>query len=182
MIQNPHDRKIRSVLAAFPVPNPLNVDSLFAVMRERYLRRHQRPLELRRGPSPLPGFQANALWVTRPADGSDFVWLDPSLQGSAAVHSLGHENGHIELGHTPLEIAATPMPAEPEPFDMLPDAFVGGCLLGRARSTEGSHDPAYKLVEDEAERYAFLLRRAADDQARESRHRDPLVGRLHHSL
>jgi hypothetical protein len=37
-------------------------------------------------------------------------------------------------------------------------------------------------IEDEAERFAFLLRRRAADKARDTRHHDPLVNRLHRSL
>ncbi|MET9776105.1 hypothetical protein ABZ023_17925 [Streptomyces sp. NPDC006367] len=179
MIQNPHDRKIRTALAAFPVPNPLTVDSLFEVMRQRYWR----PLELWRGPSPIPGLHANALWLTRPDADSDVVWLDPALTGAAGTHSLSHENGHIELGHTPLVLPApTPRPQPPQEYQFLSPAFLGGCLLGRARSHEGPQDPQHQQIEDEAERYAYLLRRAAAEQARETRHDDPLVGRLHHRL
>ncbi|MFG2408714.1 hypothetical protein ACGFR8_31105 [Streptomyces brevispora] len=178
MIHNHPDRKIRRALDAFPVPNPLTVESLFAVMRARY----QRPLELWRGASPIPGLHANALWLKRPNADSDVVWLDPALTGAAATHSLSHENGHIELGHTPLELPA-PRPAEPQqPFEFLSPAFLGGCLLGRARSQDTVQDPAYQQVESEAETYAFLLRRTAAEQARDSRHDDPLVDRLHHSL
>ncbi|MFD7501550.1 hypothetical protein [Streptomyces sp. NPDC059850] len=178
MIQRAHDRKIRQALAAFPVPNPLTVDTLFAVMRERY----QRPLELWRGPSPLPGLHANALWLTRPGAKSDVVWLDPALTGAAAIHSLSHENGHIELGHKPLELPASPQPAEPATYEFLSPDFLGGCLFGRTRAHEGPQDPAYQRIEDEAERYAFLIRRTAAEQARNTRHHDPLVERLHHSL
>ncbi|OVZ99508.1 hypothetical protein B9W64_37580 [Streptomyces sp. CS159] len=178
MIQHAHDRKIRTALAAFPVPNPLTVDSLFAVMRERY----PRPLELWRGPSPLPGLHANALWLTRPDADSDVVWLDPAQTGAAAVHSLSHENGHIELGHKPLEMPTEPRPAESETYELLHPDFLAGCLFGRARSHEGLQDPAYQRIEDEAERYAFTLRRFAAEQARDTRHHDPLVDRLHQSL
>lgn len=177
MIHNPPDRKIRRALDAFPVPNPLTVETLFAVMQDRY----PRPLELWRGASPIPGLHANALWLTRPDADSDMVWLDPALTGAAATHSLSHENGHIELGHTPLELPA-PRPAEPESYEFLSPAFLGGCLLGRARSRDSVQDPAYQRVENEAEKFAFLLRRTADEQARDSRHGDPLVDRLHHSL
>ncbi|MFJ4880103.1 hypothetical protein ACIP93_33515 [Streptomyces sp. NPDC088745] len=176
MIQPAHDRKIRTALAAFPVPNPLTVESLFAVMQERYWR----PLELWRGASPIPGLHANALWLTRPAAASDVVWLDPALTGAAAVHSLSHENGHIELGHQPLELPAEPQPAES--YDLLHPDFLAGCLFGRARSHDGLQDPAYQQIEDQAERFAFQLRRAAAEQARNTRHHDPLVDRLHHSL
>ncbi|MEU5748273.1 hypothetical protein ABZ804_22375 [Streptomyces sp. NPDC047726] len=188
MIQRAHDRKIRTTLAAFPVPNPLTVDSLFAVMQERYLR----PLELWRGPSPLPGLHANALWLTRPEADSDVIWLDPALTGAAATHSLSHENGHIELGHKPLSLPAEPstpstnrpdgLLEEAAPYEFLSPDFLGGCLLGRARSHDGPQSPAYQRIEDEAEQFAFLLRRTAADQARDTRHLDPLVDRLHHSL
>ncbi|MEU5978468.1 hypothetical protein [Streptomyces sp. NPDC047315] len=178
MIQHPHDRTVRAALADFPVPNPLTVESLFAVMRERYWR----PLELWRGPSPLPGLHANALWLTRPHADSDIVWLDPALTGAAATHSLSHENGHIELGHKTLELPAEPLPAEAAEYEFLSPDFLGGCLLGRARSHDGPHDPEYQQIEDAAERYAFALRRLAAQQARDTRHHDPLVDRLHHSL
>ncbi|MER6109272.1 hypothetical protein [Streptomyces hirsutus] len=177
MIQQAKDRKIRRLLADFPIPNPLTVETLFAVMSERY----RRPLRLWRGPSPLPGLHANALWLTRPDDDSDVIWLDPALTGAAAVHSLSHENGHIELGHRPLEVPAAHRPAPPE-YQFLSADFLGGCLLGRARSHEGPQDPEYQQVEDEAERYAFALRRRAAEQARDTRHHHPLVDRLHHSL
>ncbi|MET8717441.1 hypothetical protein ABZV52_30195 [Streptomyces sp. NPDC004735] len=188
MIQHVPDRRIRTALAAFPVPNPLTVESLFAVMQERY----GRPLELWRDASPLPGLHANALWLTRPGEDSDVVWLDPALTGAAATHSLSHENGHIELGHKPLALPAQPLspktnrPDGPlrssEPYEFLSADFLGGCLLGRARSHDGPQDPLYQQIEDEAERFAFLLRRTAADQARNSRHPDPLVDRLHQSL
>ncbi|WP_328491205.1 hypothetical protein [Streptomyces zaomyceticus] len=178
MIQHAHDRKIRTALAAFPVPNPLTVETLFDVMRERYWR----PLELWRGPSPIPGLHANALWLTRPDADSDVVWLDPALTGAAATHSLSHENGHIELGHRPLELPATPAEAEPESYDFLSPDFLGGCLFGRARSHDAPQDPEYQRVEDEAERFAFLLRRSAAQLAHDTRHNDPLVDRLHNSL
>lgn len=179
MIQkNAVDRKIRRTLEAFPVPNPLTVETLFAVMQERY----PRPLELWRGPSPITGLHANALWLTRPDAESDVVWLDPALTGAAAVHSLSHENGHIELGHQPFTLSAAAPAEEPEPFEFLSPAFLGGCLLGRARSHDVQPDPEYQAVEDQAERFAFALRRTAADQARDTRHGDPLVDRLHHSL
>lgn len=178
MIQNAANNKIRRALEAFPVPNPLTVETLFAVMQERYWR----PLELWRGPSPITGLHANALWLTRPDADSDVVWLDPALTGAAAVHSLAHENGHIELGHEPLTLPAAAPVAEPEPYEFLSPAFLGGCLLGRARSQDTPQDPAYQAVEDAAEAFAFALRRTAAELARDTRHRDPLVDRLHHSL
>lgn len=183
MIQHAHDRKIRQTLAALAVPNPLTVDSLFAVMRERYQVMYSRALELWRGPSPFPGLHANALWLTRPDADSDVVWLDPALTGAAAIHSLGHEFGHQAMRHKPLVLPAAPQPAEPETYEFLSPDFLGGCLFGRARSHDGSQDPEYIRVEDEAERFAFILRRAAADQARDTRHNhDPLVERLHRSL
>ncbi|MFB8120610.1 hypothetical protein ACFQ6U_13480 [Streptomyces sp. NPDC056465] len=188
MIQRAHDRKIRTALAAFPVPNPLTVESLFAAMQERY----GRPLELWRGPSPLPELHANALWLTRPGASVDVVWLDDALTGAAAVHSLAHEGGHMELGHKPFSLPARPStlsanrpdgPLEAaKSYEFLSPDFLGGCLLGRARSHDGPQDPEYQQIEDEAERFAFLLRRTAADHARDTRHADPLVDRLHHSL
>ncbi|MFF9901344.1 hypothetical protein [Streptomyces longispororuber] len=178
MIQSARDRDIRQALAALPVPNPLTVDSLFAVMQARY----PRPLELWRGPSPLPGLHANALWLTRPDADSDVVWLDPALTGAAATHSLGHEFGHQALGHQPLVLPAPAPPAAEETYEFLSEDFLGGCLFGRARSHEGPQHPEYIRLEDEAERFAFLLRRTADKAARDKRHHDPLVDRLHHSL
>ncbi|MEV8344512.1 hypothetical protein [Streptomyces niveus] len=179
MIQSVRDRKVRQALAALPVPNPLTVDTLFAVMRERYRLRYERPLELLRGPSPFPGLHANALWFTRPDEDSDAVWVDAALTGAAAVHSLGHEWGHQEMGHTPLLLPYAP---EPKPYEFLSPDFLGGCLFGRARSHDGPQDPEYRRIEDEAEGFAYLLRRTAADQARDTRHHDPLVTRLHHSL
>ncbi|MFF8696292.1 hypothetical protein ACF08W_29175 [Streptomyces sp. NPDC015144] len=177
MIQSSRDRKLRQALAALPVPNPLTVDTLFALMQAHY----PRPLELWRGASPLPGLHANALWLTRPSHDSDVVWLDPALTGAAATHSLGHEFGHQMLGHTPLVLPAAPAP-KPESYEFLSPDFLGGCLFGRARSHDGPQDPEYRRIEDEAEGFAYLLRRAAADQARDTRHHDPLVDRLHHSL
>lgn len=177
MIQHALDRKIRGALSAIPVPNPLTVESLFAVMREHY----GRPLELWRGPSPIAGLHANALWLTRPTEDSDVVWVDPALTGAAAIHSMGHEFGHFALGHKPLVLPAMPPPAE-EPYAFLSPDFLGGCLLGRARAHDGSQDPEYVAIENEAERFAYVLRRTAADQARDTRHQDPLVNRLHHSL
>jgi hypothetical protein len=175
VIRNTQDPTIRRALKAFPIPNPLTVESLFAVLQERY----PRPLELWRGPSPLPGLHANALWLTRPGEGSDVIWLDQALTGAAAVHSLSHEIGHIELGHTPLEMPTRQR--EPEPYKHLSQAFLGGNLLCRARSHEGPQEPAYRQVEDQAEQFAFELRRAAAAQT-EARHGDPLVDRVRHSL
>lgn len=44
-------------------------------------------------------------------------------------------------------------------------------------------DPAYVQIEEQAEEFAFHLRRVTARQARETRHRgDPLVDRVHHSL
>jgi hypothetical protein len=180
VIQSVQDRKVRQALASLTVPIPLTVDSLFAIMREHYEAAYSRALELWRGASPLPGIHANALWLTRPHADSDVVWLDPALSGAAAVHSLGHEFGHQALRHTPIELPAEPRQAET--YEFLSGDLLDGCLFGRARSHDGPQDPAYVRVEDEAERFAFLLRRTAADQAHDSRHHDPLVGRLHDSL
>ncbi|MFF4902310.1 hypothetical protein [Streptomyces sp. NPDC001068] len=180
MIRYSNDREVRQTLAALTVPNPLTVDSLFAVMRDHYQTCYSRALELWRGASPFPQIHANALWLTRPHADSDVVWLDPALTGAAAVHSLGHEFGHQALRHKPLELPTEPRQAET--YEFLSSEFLDGCLFGRARSHDGPQDPEYVRVEDAAERFAFLLRRTAADQARDTRHHDPLVGRLHDSL
>ncbi|MFJ4988704.1 hypothetical protein ACIP9H_33505 [Streptomyces sp. NPDC088732] len=178
MIQRP-DREIYQALEAFPVPEPLTVETLFSAMQERY----PRPLELWRGkPSPIPGLHANALWMTRPQHDSDVIWLDPALTGLAAVHSLAHELGHIQLDHKPLVLPATPV-ADEDTYEFLSPEFLGGCLLGRTRSQEGPADPHYQRIEDQAENFAFLLRRRAAAQAHNSRYQaDPLLDRLHNSL
>ncbi|MFI7301340.1 hypothetical protein [Streptomyces sp. NPDC050121] len=182
MIQHPYDRKIKKALEGISVPAPLTVDSLFPVMREHYLVDYGRDLELWRGASPLPGLHANALWLQRPDASSDAVWVDPALTGDAATHSLTHEWGHQKMRHTALVLRAAPPPAEPEPYQFLSSDFLGGCLFGRARSHDGPQDPEYVRIEDEAERFAFLTRRVAADKARDARHHDPLVDRLHRSL
>ncbi|MFF2522173.1 hypothetical protein [Streptomyces liangshanensis] len=178
MIQSARDRKIRQALAGLSVPNPLTVDTLFAVMRERY----PRPLELWRGTSPFPSLHANALWLTRPDHESDVVWLDPALTGAAATHSLSHEFGHQLMGHKPLVLHPPAGADEPEAYQFLSSDFLSGCLFGRARSHSGPQDPEYVRIEDEAEGFAFLLRRTAAERASDTRHHDPLVDRLHHSL
>ncbi|MFK0159088.1 hypothetical protein ACIQVK_44340 [Streptomyces sp. NPDC090493] len=179
MIQSAHDRKIRQALAAVSIPTPLTVDTLFAVMQERYQLRYGRLLELLRGPCPIPGLNANALWFQRGDEGPDGVWVADALTGAAAVHNLGHEWGHQEMGHKPLLLPVKP---KPEPYQFLSPDFLGGCLFGRARSHEGPQDPEYVRIENEAEGFAYLLRRKAAEHARDSRHHDPLVDRLHHSL
>ncbi|MFG2795836.1 hypothetical protein [Streptomyces pseudovenezuelae] len=182
MIQHPYDVKIKKALEDFSVPIPLTVDSLFEVMRQHYLQDYGRELELWRGPCPVPGLHANALWLTRRNADSDVVWLDPALTGAAAIHSLMHEFGHQKLRHQPLELTSAPPAVESEPYEFLSPDFLGGCLFGRARSHTGPQDPEYVRVEDEAERFAFVARRSAADKARDTRHHDPLVNRLHRSL
>ncbi|MFK0279450.1 hypothetical protein ACIQVL_03115 [Streptomyces sp. NPDC090499] len=182
MIQQPPDGKIKKALADLSLPVPLTADSLFAVMREHYQTHYGRALDLWRGPSPVPGLHANALWLTRSGAESDVVWLDDALTGDAATHSLSHEFGHQRLRHRPLELPAEPPSAKPKTYEFLSPDFLGGCLFGRARSHDGPQDPEYVRVEDEAERFAFLLRRRAADMARDTRHHDPLVNRLHRSL
>lgn len=177
MIQHA-DSHIRRALATFPVPEPLTVETLFAVIQARY----PRPLELWRGEPPLDGLRANGLWLTRPEADSDVIWVAPELTGAAAVHTLAHEGGHIALDHEPVVLPAKAEP-EPESYQFLSSAFLGGCLLGRTRSQDGPHDPDHVKVEDQAEKFAYALRREAVDRARENRHSDdPLLDRLYKSL
>jgi hypothetical protein len=177
VIKPPQDREVRRALEEFSAPNPLTVESLFDVIARNY----HRPLDLLRGECPLPGLHANALWLTRPHLPSDAIWLDSALTGSAEVHSLAHEYGHILLGHQPVILPTDPEP-EPE-YELLSADFLGGCLLGRARSQDGPSDPLYQRYETQAEDFAHLLRRKAADQARDTRYQaDPLLDRLHRSL
>ncbi|MGA4842154.1 hypothetical protein [Streptomyces sp. G45] len=170
------DSPIRRAVATFPVPDPLTVESLFDVIRRGY----HRPLELWRGQPPLKGLRANGLWLTRPDARSDVIWVAPELNGAAAVHTLAHEGGHIALGHQPVQLPAEP---EPEPFQFLSPSFLGGCLIGRTRSQEGPQDPEHVKVEDQAEKFAFALRRKALDHARENQHSgDPLLHSLYKVL
>ncbi|MFD0416828.1 hypothetical protein [Streptomyces sp. NPDC127108] len=173
------DRHIRRALAAFTIPEPLTLDSLFASIQKVY----PRPLELLRGEPPIQGLRANGLWITRPDRDGDAMWVAPELTGAAAVHSLAHELGHFLLGHKPVPLPSAPAEPEPEAYEYLSANFLGGSLLGRARSQEAPLDPEYVQIEDQAEEFAFRLRRVAAQQARETRHRgDPLVERMHHSL
>ncbi|NGO66995.1 hypothetical protein [Streptomyces boncukensis] len=172
------DGEVRRALKDVPVPDPLTVESLFAIIQNLY----PRPLELQRGAPPLEGLRANGLWLTRPHDGSDAIWIAPELTGAVAVHSLAHEFGHFLLGHPPVEIPTRPAP-EPEPFHYLSPDFLGGCLIGRARSQDGPRDPEYVQIEDQAERFAFALRHKATALARENRHcGDALLHRLYKAL
>lgn len=174
------DSQIRRALATFSIPEPLAVETLFAVIQDQY----PRALELWRGDPPLVGLRANGLWLTRPDADSDVIWVAPELTGAAAVHTLAHEVGHIMLGHKPVVLPAEPDPEpEPEPYQFLSPEFLGGCLIGRTRSHDGPHDPEHVKVEDQAERFAFALRREAADRARENRHSDdPLLDRLYKAL
>ncbi|GEB50431.1 hypothetical protein [Streptomyces cacaoi] len=175
---NHADSRIQRALNRVPVPYPLTLDSLFAVIRDLY----PRPLKLLRGAPPVKGLRANGLWLTRPHADSDAMWIAPELTGAAAVHSLAHEAGHFLLGHEPVEISE-PAPEPDTEFQFLSSAFLTGCLLGRARAQDGPHDPEHVQIEDQAERFAFALRRKATELARENRHRgDDLLDRLHHSL
>lgn len=175
---NQADSTIQLALDGIPLPKRLTVTSLFAVVQDLY----PRPLELLRGEPPIEGLRANGLWVTRPGEESDAMWVPPELTGSSAVHSLAHEFGHFRLEHEPVVIRAKPKPAA-EDFQFLSTNFLGGCLLGRARSQDTSQDPEYIRVEDQAEQFAFLLRRKAAVQARENRHSDdPLLDRLYKAL
>ncbi|QEU90497.1 hypothetical protein [Streptomyces kanamyceticus] len=170
------DSQICRALASFPVPEPLTIDSLFAVIQDRY----PRPLELWREDPPLAGLRANGLWLTRPEAESDAIWVAPELTGAAAVHTLAHEVGHIALSHKPVVLPAEP---EPEPYQFLSADFLAGCLMGRTRSQDGPQDPEHVKVEDQAERFAFALRRKALDRARENQHSgDPLLDRLYKAL
>ncbi|MFI5664379.1 hypothetical protein [Streptomyces sp. NPDC051684] len=172
------DPAIRSALDGIALPDLLSVESLFAVVQDLY----PRPLELLRGDPPVEGLRANGLWLTRPGEDCDAMWIAPELTGAAAVHSLAHELGHFRLGHTPIVLPAKRKPAVEE-FQYLSPAFTGGCLLGRTRSQDGPHDPEHVQAEDQAERFAFALRRKAAAQARENRHRDDvLLDRLYKSL
>ncbi|MFE0177964.1 hypothetical protein ACFWZ2_37210 [Streptomyces sp. NPDC059002] len=173
------DSQIRRTLATFPIPDPLTVETLFNVIRDRY----PRPLDLWREDPPLAGLRANGLWLTRPEAESDAIWVAPELNGAAAVHTLAHEAGHIALGHEPLVLPSTPPEPEPEPYQFLSPDFLGGCLIGRTRSQDGPHDPEHVKVEDQAEKFAFALRRQALDRARENQHSgDPLLDRLYKAL
>lgn len=177
---NHANSQIRSALDSIALPDELTVDSLFAAIQDLY----PRPLELLRDEPPIEGLRANGLWLTRPNANSDAMWIAPELTGAAAVHSLAHEAGHFLLGHQPVTLQAKPKPApEPEDFQFLKPSFLGGCLIGRTRSQDGPHDPEYIQIEDQAEQFAFALRRKATDQARENRHRgDPLLHRLYNVL
>ncbi|MEV0437673.1 hypothetical protein AB0I84_21190 [Streptomyces spectabilis] len=175
------DSTIRQALDGIVLPDELTVDSLFAAIQELY----PRPLELLRGEPPIEGLRANGLWLTRPNADSDAMWVAPELTGAPAVHSLSHEFGHFCLGHEPVVLRAAPKPAAPaaEDFQFLSPAFMDGCLIGRPRSQDGPHDPEYVQLEDQAEKFAFALRRKAAAQARENRHRgDPLLDRLYKVL
>ncbi|PAZ12325.1 hypothetical protein CLM62_30675 [Streptomyces sp. SA15] len=175
MIHRP-TKHVQRALDGFQIPVPLTVETLFAAIEERY----PRPLELLRGQSPLPGLSASGLWITRPDQESDAMWVDPGLDEEAAVHNLAHEGGHFFLGHQPVLLPAAP-PAEP--YEFVSADFLNGCLLGRTRSQEGPHDPEYVEIEDQAEAFAFLLRKKAHEHARDSRYEsDPLLDRLHRSL
>lgn len=175
MIHRP-DIHVQQALVGFQLPVPLTIETLFAAIEERY----PRPLELLRGESPLPGLPASGLWLTRPDRESDAMWVDPGLNGAAAVHVLAHEAGHFFLGHRPIELPATP---PPEPYEFVSADFLDGCLLGRTRSQEGPHDPEYVEIENQAEAFAFLLRKRADQRARDTRYQsDPLLHRLHRAL
>ncbi|WP_031102426.1 hypothetical protein [Streptomyces sp. NRRL S-146] len=172
------DSTIRDALDGFALPDELTVESLFAVIQDLY----PRPLELLRGEPPIDGLRANGLWLTRPGTESDAMWIAPELTGAPAVHSLAHEFGHFRLGHEPVVIQTKPKPAAEE-FQFLSPAFLDGCLIGRTRSQDGPHDPEYIQIEDQAERFAFALRRKAAAQARENRHRgDALLDRLYKVL
>lgn len=175
---NHADSTIRQALDGFDLPDELTVGSLFAVIEDLY----PRPLELLRGEPPIEGLRANGLWLTRPGSESDAMWIPSELTGAPAVHSLAHEFGHFRLGHEPVVIEPKPQP-EAEVFQFLSPAFLEGCLIGRTRSQDGPHDPEYVRIEDQAERFAFALRRKAAVQARENRHHgDALLDRLYKVL
>ncbi|AJC54463.1 MULTISPECIES: hypothetical protein [Streptomyces] len=172
------DKHIRSALDDFPIPDPLTITSLFEVVRSRYPGPGR--LELWRGAPPLTGLRANGLWLTLPDRDLDAIWVAPELHGAAAVHTLAHEAGHIALGHVPFELSTQP---EPEPYEYLSPEFLSGSLIGRPRSQDGGLAPDEARIEDEAEQFAFALRRTAADQAHARRFQsDPLLDRLHHSL
>ncbi|MFK0294275.1 hypothetical protein ACIQU6_27910 [Streptomyces sp. NPDC090442] len=178
MIHHP-DSQIRCALNRIDLPHDLTVESLFTAVQAMY----PKPLELLRGEPPIEGLRANGLWLTRPDADGDAMWIAPELSGAAAIHSLAHEVGHFLLGHEPVVLPARPKAPEPEEFAFLSADFLSGCLIGRTRSQDGSQDPAYQQIENEAERFAFLLRRKADEHARDTRYgADPLLHRLHHSL
>ncbi|GGR75047.1 hypothetical protein GCM10010252_11800 [Streptomyces aureoverticillatus] len=86
----------------------------------------------------------------------------------------------IALGHEPVVLPADP---EPQPYQYVSSAFLGGCLTGHTRSQKGPQGPEHVKVEDQAERFAFALRRKARDRAREDQHSDaPLLDRLYKAL
>ncbi|NUL25962.1 ImmA/IrrE family metallo-endopeptidase [Streptomyces lunaelactis] len=173
------DSQIRHALNSIALPDELTVASLFTAVQALY----PRPLELLRGEPPVEGLRANGLWLTRPDANSDTIWIAPELTGAAAVHSLAHEIGHFLLGHEPVVLHKPKSAPEPEEFQFLSASFLDGCLIGRTRSQDGPQDPEYQRIENEAERFAFLLRRTADQQARDTQYgADPLLDRLHHSL
>jgi hypothetical protein len=208
----PHraNQQIEAALDSLDLPDPLTFDSLFEAVREQWerpltLHRDPHPLSLNR-PCGLwwrSPEGADHIWVAPETRGAQALHI--------LGHEIGHmmlDHPPMELPSTIVPQASAPEPAPDSapaphsstgaapgedpaagpdagrPFKYLPPEYLdaGPTLLGRARAQTAGQDPEYVRREDEAERFASLLRRRAAAAASRSRPTNPFLDRLRHSL
>ncbi len=129
-------------------------------------------------PTAMEAASACGWWF--PLEDLDLVLVDEAASGPRRTAIIGHELGHMLLGHAPREVGSIPqwgLEKLRADFNLLPSSLLQGAA-GLARSSYENGEEA------EAERYGMMLfgqisdgeRQLADQQA------DPMLAQLRDTL
>jgi hypothetical protein len=90
-------RQVRSAMADVQdcVPQPWSIDTFVT----RLAARRRRPIELVSWPFPAEGNAPTGLWI--PTGRADYVFYDAAATPARRAQIIGHELGHLLLGHSP---------------------------------------------------------------------------------
>lgn len=166
-----------NMLAGLNIPEPLTIEG----MRRAVEIRTQRPLVIVRGNFRDGGDSPCGMWYQGRL--KDYVLVDRGVAGAQYDQTVGHELGHILLGHQARTSANLMETGQIfDVLNLLPKALVSDALAGSGLAM--GRTVFDNEVEAEAERFGMFLAREIDRahlRSIESR-RDPVLQNVRDSL